>query len=326
MTELRRDPVSGEWVIVGYKYIHIDNRAICPFCPGNEDLTPPTIREVKDAEGFWQIRCFPSRNLLFIIEAKEERRAEGIYDKMGNLGAHEIVVESPDHTKTLSGFSKEELKTLLQFYQERIYDLKKDKRLKYIQVFKNHGELAGSYIFHPHSHVLATAIVPDGISRELRNAREHFATKERCLFCDVLKQELRDRRRLVAQNSMFVAFCPFASRFPFETWIMPRNHFHSFESECDEALILFLSEILSETMKRIEKLTNAYTIVYHTSPNEPLHEFKLSDEPPLQEYFHWHIEILPRDFRSSKYKREDEFYVNTLLPEEAARILRAQKI
>lgn len=326
MAELRKNPISGDWVLVGYKYIQIDNRAICPFCPGNEDLTPPTIREIKNSEGFWQIRCFPSRNLMFVIEAKEEKRAEGMYDKMGNLGAHEIVVESPDHTKTFSNFTSEELKTLLRFYQERIYDLKRDRRFKYIQVFKNHGELAGSYIFHPHSHVLATAIIPDGISKELRNAKEHYLLKERCLFCDVLRQELRDRKRLVTQNSEFIAFCPFAPRFPFETWIMPRNHSHSFESERDESILSSLSQILLETMKRIEKLANAYTIVYHTSPNTSIQDLKIIDEPPFEEFFHWHIEILPRDYRTSKFKREDEFYVSTLLPEEASRILKAQKI
>jgi UDPglucose--hexose-1-phosphate uridylyltransferase len=325
--EIRRDPVSGTWVVVGYRYIHIDNKASCPFCPGNEDLTPPSIREVKGAEGFWKIRCFPARNFLFVIEASDERKGEGIYDKMANLGAHEIVVESPEHTKIFSNFSQSEIELLLKFYQERVFDLKKDKRLRYIQVFKNHGELAGSYIFHPHSHVLATPILPERIERELSNAKEHYIRKERCLFCDIVKQEIRERKRTVAQNTHFVSFCPFASRFPFETWILPKSHSPNFEDISDNEILSSLSQILLETMKRIEKLTNAYTIVYHTSPNlikiEPESE---EEQQPLSDYFHWHIEIMPRDYRSSKYKREDEFYVNTLMPEEAANILRAQKI
>ncbi|MCX7857298.1 MAG: galactose-1-phosphate uridylyltransferase [Deltaproteobacteria bacterium] len=326
MPEIRRDPISGNWVVVGYKYISIDNRAICPFCPGNEDLTPPTIREVKDETGSWRIRCFPSRNFLFVIEASEEKRAEGLYDKMSNLGAHEIIVETPEHAKIFSNFTEKEVELLFRFYQERVFDLKRDKRFRYIQVFKNYGELAGSYIFHPHSHVLATPILPQRIEHELKNAKEHYMRKERCLFCDVLRQEVRDKKRVVIQNVHFVAFCPFASRFPFETWIVPKQHKDSFEDINEEEVVSSFTQILLNTMKRIEKLTNAYTIVYHTSPNfvytNPLAE---GDSSPSN-YFHWHVEIMPRDFRSSKYKREDEFYVTALLPEEAAAILRAQKV
>lgn len=325
MPEIRRDPVSGNWVVVGYKYVHIDNRSTCPFCPGNEDLTPPTIREVKGVDGSWKIRCFPSRNFLFVIEASEDKRAEGIYDKMSNLGAHEIVVETPEHTRTFSSFTEAEIELLIKFYQERVLDLKKDKRFRYIQVFKNHGELAGSYIFHPHSHVLATPILPQRIENELKNAKEHYARKERCLFCDMIKQEIREKKRVVIQNSHFISFCPFASRFPFETWIMSKSHKESFEDIYEQELVSSLVQIILETMRRIEKLTNAYTIVYHTSPNLKL-EKEPGEEMTLSDFFHWHIEILPRDYRSSKYKREDEFYVNTLLPEEAASILRAQKV
>ncbi|MCS7281280.1 MAG: DUF4931 domain-containing protein [Desulfobacterota bacterium] len=326
MTEIRKDPVSGDWVIVGHKYIPILNRELCPFCPGNEHLTPDTIREVKDEFGNWKIRCFPSKDFLFIAEVEEMRRAEGMYDKMSNPGAHEIVVETPEHTKVFSRFTKDETELLLRFYQERILDLKKDKRFKYIQIFKNHGELTGSRIFHAHSHILATPIIPKRIENEIQNAKAHYERKERCLFCDIIRQELKDRRRLVTENGRFAAFCPFASRFTFEVWILPKIHEVNFENTDRGENLSLLAEILMDVMKRIERLTNAYTIVYHTSPNEKGYGLDFEKSIPISEYFHWHVEIMPRDYRTARYKREDEFYVTTLTPEEGANILRNQRV
>lgn len=326
MPELRRDPTSGNWVVVGHKHIRIDNRSTCPFCPGNESLTPPTIREVRREDGSWAIRCFPSRDLLFVIEAPEEKKAEGIYDKMSNVGAHEVVVETPDHVRMFSNFAPNELELLIRFYQERVYDLKRDRRFRYVQIFKNHGELAGSYIFHPHSHILATPILPQRIENELKNAKDHYLRKDRCLYCDIIRQEMREGKRVITENAHFISFCPYAPRFPFETWIVPKKHTESFEDIKENDVLTSFVLILLETMKRIEKLMNAYTLVYHTSPNFEQLEIESEEDPPVSLYFHWHLEIMPRDYRASKYKREEEFYVNTLTPEEAARILKAQKI
>jgi UDPglucose--hexose-1-phosphate uridylyltransferase len=324
MAELRRSPVSGEWVVAGYSTAKSDSVGECPFCPGNEYLTTKTIREVKGPDGNWIVRCFSASNPVFVIEVAERKRAEGLYDKMGNVGAHEIIVENPSHTKTLSGFTESELSVVLQMYMDRILDLKKDKRFKYVQAFRNHGELAGSYIFHPHSHVLATPILPPGIGVELANTKMHYLQKERCLFCDILSQEIRQNVRIVSINASFVAICPFASRFPYEAWIVPRSHEASFESLRDERARDELIDIVLDLLKRVEKLTNAYTILIHTSPNPP----KDGQDGNLQisDYFHWHIEILPRDLRSSKNKMDDEFHVTSVTPEEAVHSLKIQKV
>jgi UDPglucose--hexose-1-phosphate uridylyltransferase len=325
MAELRRDPVSGEWIVTEYKTTKDDSVGACPFCPGNEQLTPKAIREYKDTDGSWLMRCFPATNPVFVIEVDENKRAEGLYDKMGNVGAHEIIVENRSHTKTLSSFTEKELLLLLEAYMERISDLKKDKRFKYVQVFKNHGELAGSYVFHPHSHLLATPIMPHKIEQELVNSKRHYLQKGRCLFCDVLNQEMRQNKRVVSVNSDFVALCPFASKFPYEVWLVPRLHSESFEETREEGVKRSLAAMMLDTMKRVEKLTNAYTIIMHTSPNMDKKTFPEADAP-LAEYFHWHIEILPRDFKSSKYKQEDEFYVISITPEEAAKALKEQAV
>lgn len=325
MAELRKDPVSGDWVVTGYKTQKTSTPGECPFCPGNEHLTPKTLREIKGSDGSWSVRCFPATNPIFLIEVEEQKRAEGLYDKMGNVGAHEIIVENRNHTLTMSGFSPQDLSTVFDMYTDRIVDLKKDKRFKFINIFKNHGELAGSYILHPHSHVLATPIIPLRMDLELTNSRQHFMQKERCLFCDILNQEIHQNKRIVSVNANFVALCPFASKFPYETWVLPRFHDDSFENLRDGALREQLINILLEVLKRIEKVTNAYTLVVHTSPNVVKGTLR-DPEFSVRDYYHWHIEILPRDFRSSKYKREDAFHVVSITPEEAATSLKSQKI
>lgn len=324
MAELRRDPISGNWVVVGYGAAKSGGAGLCPFCPGSESLTPPTIREYLNEKKEWQVRCFSATNPIFMIEVAENRRGEGLYDKMGNVGAHEIIVENRSHTKTISTYSKEELQLVFEMYRERILDLKRDTRFKYVQVFKNHGELAGSYLFHPHSHVLATPIVPARVSKNVANTRAHYTQKERCLICDIISQEIRQGKRLVSMNRSFVSICPFASRFPYETWIVPRFHEARYESLYDQDMMDDLTDMFLDIMRRIEQFANAYTIEIYTSPNTVFAEIH-GDDIPVTDYYHWHIEILPRDFRSSKYKREDEFSVVSITPEGAAESLKTQK-
>jgi UDPglucose--hexose-1-phosphate uridylyltransferase len=323
MAELRRDPITGDWVVTGYHGVRQSSTGDCPFCPGNEDIASKPIRETKDSEGAWLVRCVQSSSPVFVSQIGAQKKAEGLYDKMGNMGAHEIVVENRSHTKTMSGFSETELALVLDMFRDRVIDLKGDQRFKYVNIFKNHGELAGSYIFHPHAHLVATPIVPQRIELELRNAKRHYLQKGRCLFCDILNQETRQKKRVVSTNAYFVALCPFASKFPYETWILPRFHNERFEFPRDEEEKHALIAMILDLLKRVEKLATAYTIVVHTSPNGPIPD---PNEPdlPLSDYYHWHIEVMPRDFRSSKYKREDEFYVISLTPEEAAQTLKSQ--
>jgi UDPglucose--hexose-1-phosphate uridylyltransferase len=321
MAELRRDPVSGNWVIVGYEVVRKKHSTVCPFCPGNENLTTEAVREYRNTAGDWQIRCFPALNSVFTIETAQDKQAEGIYDKMGNVGAHEIIVDHREHGKLLSTFTKEELSLLTGVYQERIVDLKQDKRFRYVLAFRNSGELAGSLIAHPHSHILATPIMPKRIDLELANSRRRFLQKERCLFCDIVRQEIREGRRIVQINESFVALCPFASRFPFETWILPRHHHHCFEDLKDHGVMADFVAILSDVTRKIERRMPAYSLLVHTSPNATRGTW-YEDDASVNDYFHWHVEILPKDVKIAKYKTEDEFYVIPFTPEEAASLLK----
>jgi UDPglucose--hexose-1-phosphate uridylyltransferase len=258
-----------------------------------------------------------------MIEAKADKKAEGMYDRMGNVGAHEIVVESRVHTKTLSDFGEDELAIVLDMYMDRILDLKKDKRFKHVQVYRNHGEFAGSYMYHPHSHVLATSIMPHGTTLELTNSKDHYLQKERCLLCDITAQEIRQNKRVVSISENFVAFCPFAPRFPFEVWLLPRLHSHAFESLADDkALKSEFVHLFLDVMRRIERARSSYTIVIHTAPCSVKQEM-MDESLPFDNYFHWRVDIMPRDLRTSRFKREDEFYHLSLTPEEAAQILKS---
>ena len=324
MAELRKDPLSSSWVVVGYGATKSGSAGLCPFCPGNESLTPPAIREYKGSDGNWFVRCFSAIAPVFMIEVEEDKKAEGIYDKMGNVGAHEIIVENRSHTKTMSMYTEQEFLFLMDMYQERIIDLKQDRRFKSVQVFKNHGELAGSYIFHPHSHVLATPIVPSRIASEAIHTRTHYLQKERCLLCDIVNQEIRQGIRVVSINKNFVAICPFASRFPYEAWVVPRFHDAYYENLHDQNIKHDFAAIMLDLMRRIEQLANAYTIEIHTAPTVPPGDAH-GEDVHIADHYHWHAEILPRDFRSSKYKREDEFQVISITPEQAADALKMQE-
>jgi UDPglucose--hexose-1-phosphate uridylyltransferase len=326
VAELRRDPISGTWVVVGLTWVKSNQIDLCPFCPGNEHLSGKSIREFRDAGGAWLTRCFPAANPIFMIEASSNKRAEGMYDKMGNVGAHEIVVEHRAHTRNLSDFEEDELALVLDMYVERILDLKRDNRFRHVQVYRNHGELAGSYIYHPHSHVLATSIIPHGTMLELGNSQDHYLQKERCLLCDITAQEIRQNKRVVAISENFVAFCPFAPRFPFEVCLLPRFHSHTFESLTDDRALKYeFIHLFLDVMKRVERARSSHTIVLHTAPNRGTEE--ITQEPiEVENYFHWRVEILPRDLRSSRFKREDDFYHASLTPEEAAQILRSDKL
>ncbi len=325
MAEFRRDPLLGNWVVVGFKKTKTNAVGVCPFCPGNEEMTPPSIRETRDREGRWLLRCFSAGNPVFQVEEEENKRAEGFYDKMGTLGADELIVENPSHTKSISAFEPVEMSRVVAMYTERIVDLKRDERFKYVQIFKNHGELAGSYIFHPHSHVLATPIVPHQLMLELANSRNHYLLKERCLLCDVVSQETRQEKRVVTLTDHFMVLCPFASRVPFEAWIVPRVHNPAFEAWAGEAIQEDFVRVFLDTMKRIEKVASSYSIVIHTSPNQVREGFG-DENARISDYFHWHIEILPRDANSAKFKRDDQFYTIFTTPEEAAMLLKTEKL
>jgi UDPglucose--hexose-1-phosphate uridylyltransferase len=328
--ELRKDPVTGRWVIISTDRAKrpsdfsreravIKGGGFCPFCPGNESRTPPEILAYRPAENGqrdapgWNLRVIPNKFPALGIEGELDRQAEGMFDKMNGIGAHEVVIETPDHMETLATMPVKRVEDVLWAFRDRILDLKQDRRFKYILVFKNHGEAAGASLEHPHSQLIALPILPKQVVEELEGAKRYFANKERCIFCDIIRQESEARVRVAAENQDFMTLAPYAPRFPFETWILPKRHESAFEnspSNVYENLAQMLRTVLSKAAQVLDD--PAYNLVLHSSPvQENTHD-----------YYHWHLEIIPKLTKTAGFEWGTGFYINPTPPEEAARFLR----
>lgn len=328
MPELRKDPVVGRWVIISAERGKRPTdweveplkkvEGFCPFCPGNEDKTPPEIHAIRqhpgsgNAEG-WHIRVVSNKFPALKIEGELYRRGEGLYDLMNGIGAHEVIIETPDHTKAFAEYEEPHIEKILQIFRDRILDLKQDVRFKYILVFKNNGVAAGASLEHSHSQLIATPILPKRVSEELEGAQKHFELKERCIYCDIIRQELSSARRVIYQTEQFVALAPFAARFPYETWILPKHHISHYE-QMDAGLYGDLAHILKEILTRIGRALDEppYNFVIHTYPVQ---------EPDAVEY-HWHLEIIPKLTKIAGFEWGSGFYINPVPPEAAAAHIR----
>lgn len=321
--ELRKDPITRSWVAVGHAEPASVPPDACPLCPGSEGNWP-TLLTIPDGKP-WQVRVVPHFDPLYRIEGEVGRSAEGIYDRMRPVGAHEIVIETPEHNRPLAHLSDEEIGRVLQAYARRIIDLKQDARFKYVTVFKDRGPRAGEEWTHSHSQITATTFVPRRILYELRSAREFIQQKDRCVFCDIIRQEEKQGKRVVDSHGDYLAFCPYAGRVPYETWIMSRKHNHVFESPRPTAVRANLAVLIGRVLRRLEKITPAFHMVLHTAPNTLQTKGELTDYwRTIADDYHWHIEILPILERRSKSYGIKEVYFNALMPEQAAEQLRQQ--
>ncbi|PYU12789.1 MAG: galactose-1-phosphate uridylyltransferase [Acidobacteria bacterium] len=320
--ELRKDPITQSWVILGQREGVAEAPEQCPFEPAKVDKIPAIL--TWPASGLWQVRVIPHPEPLYHVEGDPGRLAEGMYDKMGALGAHEVVVETPQHDRRLSQLSDEEIERVLWVWASRIADLKKDARFKYISVFKNQGALAGEEWPHSHSQVTATIFVPRRIKYELSSSHEWFKDKERCIFCDMVRQEEKLGKRIVDVQGDYYALCPYASRVPYEIWLLHRRHNHTFEQPRPGSNRRQLAALLGRVLRRLEKVAPAYHLVLHTSPSTMNKKGEMAGYwKTLADDYHWHIEILPILEKRSKSYSIKEVYFNAELPEQAASNLRS---
>ncbi len=320
--EIRRDPVSQSWVVSGQRERVEDAELPCPFDPGIVEQTNSIL--TWPPEGTWQVRVIPHPNPLYRVEIEPARAAEGIYDKMGPLGAHEVIVETRQHDKRFSQLTDEEIDRVLWVWGSRITDLKKDARFKYISVFKNQGTMAGEEWRHAHSEVTATIFVPRRIKYELSSAHEWYKDRERCVFCDIVRQEEKQGKRIVDAQGDYYALCPYASRVPFEIWVMHRRHNHLFEQPRPGSNRRQLATLLGRVLRRLEKIAPEFHLVVHTAPNTRNKKGELAGYwKTLADDFHWHIEIMPILEKRSKSYSIKEIYFNAILPEQAAEQLRS---
>jgi UDPglucose--hexose-1-phosphate uridylyltransferase len=332
MPQLRKDPVSDRWVIMNIENPRraetfktepiVRSSKICPFCPGNEGMTPHEIaaygrKAGAKGHGGWKVRVVPNKFPVLKIEEATDKFAIGVYDKIGGFGAHEVIVENPDHHTETADLPVEHVELILRAYRDRSLDLRKDPRFKYILIFKNYGEIAGASLEHPHSQLIALPIVPSRVFGEVKGAHRHHEFTDRCLFCDMLDQNRAEKKLTIVEGGGFISLCPFASRLPFETWILPSEHEANFDSLTDDK-IARLAGVLKATLMKLKKCLKdpPYNLMIHSLP---VHGKEF-------ESFHWHIELIPQLTQVAGFEWGTGFYVNPTPPEIAAEALRSQAV
>lgn len=330
-TELRTDPITGRTVAIDLgPFTRRDDfelgpvrledpPAACPLCEGREAEAGPEILAWREGGPAnvpgWSVRVVPNKNPMLRIEGGLDGRSEGLFECRDGLGAHEVIVETPIHDQPLHMLDADRLWRVLWAWRTRIQDLKRDTRFASIVVFKNHGKAAGARLDHAHSQLTAFPFIPPALGEKLRGSARHLSKTNRCVYCDLIAEELKDGRRVVSDQDAVLAIAPYASRVPFETWLIPRTHSPRFEETTDATL-----EILATTLKKV--MAGIDWALERPACNLVLHTAPLSGEADAA--IHWHLEILPRVTRYSGLEWGTGVHRNPVSPEEAARALRAQ--
>lgn len=342
MPELRRDPIIGRWVIIAterakrpkdFAPTHEElPEGECPFCEGAESHTPPEIFAMRtkntppDTPG-WNVRVVSSISPVLEIKDGLNRRGKGMYDMMDGIGAHEVVIETPKHIANIADLEVEQIARVMESYVTRILDLQRDNRFKYVLMFKNYGrDAGGGRIKHARSQLIATPVTPKRVKEELAGAKRYYDYKERCIFCDIISQELDSQERLITSLDGFIAFTPFASRFPFEICITSQRHSCDFFSLKKEDFCK-LAKILKIVLLKVKNALGDphYNYILHTAPFRSA-KAKAGYWKTIDYDYHWHIEIIPRLTRIAGFEWGTGFYINPTPPEEAAKYLKEVKI
>ena len=329
MSTLRQDPTTKEWVIFaterakrphdfvkhGSPLKAQSSKGTCPFCPGNEASTPPEIFALpRGGSSPWSVRVVANKFAALAPGGTTgHKRVGSIYREMDGVGTHEVIVETPEHGQTLALMPETQILDVLRVYQERYRRLREEPWAKLILIFRNHGESAGTSLEHPHSQVIAAPVVPKDVRRKYEVATTYYDDTGRCVYCDVLKDEMALGERVIIDTGRFVVFHPFASKFPFETWIGPKKHQPSFGNVPEEDLPE-LAHALKLTLESLHKALADpdYNYVIHSAPVE--------DEQ--KNYYLWHIQIIPRLTKVAGFELGSGMSINTALPEETAKFMR----
>jgi UDPglucose--hexose-1-phosphate uridylyltransferase len=339
MSELRKDLVSGRWVIIaterskrpddfrpaGAPAPAAEAAGFCPFCEGNEGKTPPEVFALRrpgtapDSPG-WTVRVVPNKFPALTPGPPPPRATEGIFQSMEGRGVHEVVIENPDHALELADLPAAHIRDVLGVFQLRIRAIERDLHYQYVQIFKNKGKEAGASLSHPHSQIVATPIVPKRVKEEIYGADRMFRTLKECVFCRTLSEEEAAGKRLVARNAHFTGFAPYASRSPFEMAVYPRRH-SAFFTDVREDELLALAEILKTVLTRLKETVGdpPFNLVLHQAPNPAL---SLKGWPDIHLKSHWHVEIIPILTKQAGFEWGTGFYINPVPPETAAQFLK----
>ena len=328
--ELRKDPLTRSWVLTGDDIPETALRTAteCRLCPASTAGLQQLSTRAPIRGGPWSARAVVHPAAIYHIEGSPDRRAEGLYDRMPPVGAHEVLIENPQHDRQLWQADDAEVEQFLLLAAQRIQDLKGDSRFRHVSIYKNFGPGSGQEFEHPNSELTATTFVPRRVLYELRAGLDYFKQKERCVFCDVLAQEVHSGQRLIEIRGEFVALCPYATRAPYETWILYRNHDSTFERYAlsHPASMRELGALLRRSLQRIHSITESFHLVLHTSPNRSQQSSSLGYWKTIDDDYHWHIEILPIIAAKAKSYTFKEVYYSPVSPETAARRLREVQV
>jgi len=327
MPEIRSNPITGDWVIIATERAkrpeeftqrtarpELPARAPeCPFCPGNEGMTPEEQYRIPAPDGGWLVRAVPNRFAALTSEGAAERHVNGFRTCLDGVGLHEVIVETPAHDATMARLALPHLEQVLHVYRHRLRAFYKDRRIEHVILFKNHGEAAGTSLVHPHSQIVGMPVLPNQLRARLEEAMRHWGNFGECLYCRTLREELRDGARVVAQNASFAAFVPYAALSPFHVWIFPRHHIACFGDVTDPQLA-DLAVVLRDVLLRL-----------HVGLNDPDYNFvirSLSPQEGALKYFHWYISLVPRVTKSAGFELGTGMFINTAMPERSAEFLR----
>jgi len=331
MNELRRDPITGRWIIVLLGKIptvtdfkvepYTKNAEKCPFCWGNEAQTPPEIIAHRKSgppnSPGWTTRVVPNKFPALRIEGALNKEGMGVFDVMNGVGAHEVIIDTPEHYKDFADLTSSEAEEVVWAYVARSLDLRGDKRFKYILIFKNFGKVAGASLEHPHSQLIALPIVPKRVLEEIEGAAKYYEYKERCVFCDMLREEIEEKDRIIYEDANCIGFCPYVSRFPYEVWILPKKHNSDFAGIPRDCVPNF-ARAMRDCLARIKALLQdpPYNFIIHTSP---INGHERND-------YHWHVEIMPKLAKVAGFEWGSGFYINPVPPHIAAKNLLSVKL
>lgn len=331
MPELRKDPIVSRWVIISAgrsrrpkNISRLRQRASeepCLFCVNDGSLPQSEIfslRDTSSASGaHWQVRVVTDKDSSVDIQGAPERRGKGIFDTIKGVGAQEIIIESPEHHTNMAHLSEEQIAKVLLCIVERVKKLEGDPRFKYVLIYKDYDPFSKK---HCSSRLIAMPVAPKRIKEKLIGARNYYELHERCVFCDIIKQELKEKERLIAENEQFIAMVPFASRFPFEVLMLPKQHTHDVGSFSGQTAFLAAS-LIKRMLLTIERGLGdpAYSMIFYFSP---FAEKKAGHWKTLKDDYHVHIEIIPRLTSIAGFEWGAGFFICPIAPEEAASYLR----
>ncbi|MCK5214621.1 MAG: galactose-1-phosphate uridylyltransferase [Candidatus Omnitrophica bacterium] len=334
MPELRKDPVIGRWVIIAterarrpgnfvdpQKNYFVDEEP-CPFCHNADQ----EIYSIKGDDGQWKVKVVASAQPLVKKEVQFNRHGHGLYDVVNSYGVNEIVIETPEHITNMADLDIHQIQHVIEAYKIRFKDIAKEPDLQYALAFKNYGWAAGGRrIGHSRSQIIATSINPLRVKEKLKGAKRHFDYHDRCLYCDLIRQEMSSGKRVVAETEHFIAITPFAPRFPFELTILPKEHHCDFSQGIvghEEDLAKILKDILSRIKVGLED--PAYNYIIQTAP---FNRLKRGDRwQTIKQDYHWHIEVLPRLSLAAGFEKGTGFYICPIPPEDTAEFLREVEV